>query len=178
MQDDNRHFQTPYGPFQLERFPRAGANSPLRAWDAADQFLLEHLHDERLQEQQRILLLNDQFGALALALNNWHPQSISDSFLSQQACRNNLQDNQLPTDSVTLLDSLTAPEGLFDTVLIKIPKTLALLEDQLYRLRPHITATTRIIGAAMVKEIHTSTLQLFEKILGPTHTSLARKKPD
>lgn len=33
-----------------------------------------------------------------------------------------------------------------------------------------------IIGTGMVKDIHTSTLKLFERILGPTRTSLAVKK--
>ena len=35
---------------------------------------------------------------------------------------------------------------------------------------------TVVIGTGMVKEIHTSTLKLFERILGPTRTSLAEKK--
>lgn len=75
-----------------------------------------------------------------------------------------------------MLDSLTSPDGKFDLVLIKVPKSLAMLEDQLYRLRPHLHENSRIISGGMVKSIHTSTLKLFEKILGPTTTSLARKK--
>lgn len=35
---------------------------------------------------------------------------------------------------------------------------------------------TLVVGTGMVTEIHTSTLQLFERILGPTRTSLAVKK--
>jgi 16S rRNA (guanine1207-N2)-methyltransferase len=35
---------------------------------------------------------------------------------------------------------------------------------------------TVVVGTGMVKEIHTSTLELFEQILGPTRTSLAVKK--
>ena len=37
-------------------------------------------------------------------------------------------------------------------------------------------AGTVVVGTGMVKEIHTSTLNLFERILGPTKTSLAEKK--
>lgn len=37
-------------------------------------------------------------------------------------------------------------------------------------------AGTVVVGTGMVKEIHTSTLKLFERIIGPTRTSLAVRK--
>jgi 23S rRNA (guanine1835-N2)-methyltransferase len=61
-------------------------------------------------------------------------------------------------------------------VLIKVPKTLALLEQQLRALRQVVTPQTRIIAGAKARDIHTSTLELFEKVLGPTTTTLAWKK--
>ncbi|ETJ30814.1 hypothetical protein Q604_UNBC14677G0001, partial [human gut metagenome] len=61
-------------------------------------------------------------------------------------------------------------------VLIKVPKTLALLEQQLRALRKVVTSDTRIIAGAKARDIHTSTLELFEKVLGPTTTTLAWKK--
>jgi 16S rRNA G1207 methylase RsmC len=66
--------------------------------------------------------------------------------------------------------------GIFDIVLIKIPKTSALLEHQLIKLKPHIKPDTLILSAAMTRHIHSSTLKLFDKILGATSTSLAKKK--
>jgi 16S rRNA (guanine1207-N2)-methyltransferase/23S rRNA (guanine1835-N2)-methyltransferase len=77
---------------------------------------------------------------------------------------------------VTLLTTQDAPPERIDVLLVRVPKSLALLEDQLYRLAPHVHADTVVVGTGMVKEIHTSTLNLFEKILGPTRTSLAEKK--
>ncbi len=61
-------------------------------------------------------------------------------------------------------------------VLIKVPKTMALLEQQLRALRNVVTPQTRIIAGAKARDIHTSTLELFEKVLGPTTTTLAWKK--
>lgn len=61
-------------------------------------------------------------------------------------------------------------------MLIKIPKTLALLEQQLRALRLVVTPQTRIIAGAKARDIHNSTLELFEKILGTTTTTLAWKK--
>lgn len=51
-----------------------------------------------------------------------------------------------------------------------------MLEDQLIRIKPFISSSTTFVAAGMVKSIHTSTLKLFEKYIGPTKTSLARKK--
>lgn len=176
MSSDSTLFQSPFGDYQLQRFPEVGDKSPLRAWDAADQYLLEHLHQQAPGADDKILLVNDQFGGLALPLHCWSPTSINDSFLNEEGCRRNWQHNQLSEADLQQLDSLSSPTGKVDWILIKIPKTLALLEDQLYRLRAVIHPKTRIIGAAMAKEIHTSTLALFEKILGTTTTSLAKKK--
>lgn len=166
----------PQGQFQLSRFPRR-KQEKLRAWDAADEYLLQQVADEHLlNDGCRILVLNDQFGSLAVALNQYAPTVISDSWLAHAGIQANLNDNNIPTDQINLLDSLSAPEDQFDLVLIKVPKSLAMLEDQLHRLRPHLKDSTRVIAGGMVKGIHTSTLKLFEKLIGETHTSLARKK--
>ena len=166
----------PHGEFLLERYPER-KNGPLRAWDAADGYLLRELHEtETLPQQQKCLIINDSFGSLSVALANLHPQTMSDSYLSHLGTQNNLQKNNLSVDLIKYMTSLDQPDGPLDLVLIKIPKTLALLEDQLHRIRPYLHAGTQIIGAGMVKGIHTSTLQLFERIIGPTHTSLARQK--
>lgn len=166
----------PQGTFQLARYPQQHRTG-LRPWDAADEYLLQQLAAKGLPNKQgTLLILNDGFGALSVALAGQHPQMASDSFLAQQGTRANLEANGLPADQVQLLDSLQTPRGPVDLLVIKIPKTLALLEDQLHRIRPLLHADTRIIGAGMTKNIHTSTLKLFERIIGPTHTSLARKK--
>jgi len=166
----------PQGEFELRRHPYH-PKDPLRAWDAADEYLLNVLHEENcLAAGQRILILNDSFGALGVALARYQPLSQSDSALAHAGTHANLQLNQLPTDSVSLFHSLEKLDGPFDLVLMKLPVNLSMLEDQLHRLRPVLSEQTRIIAADMAKHIHTSTLTLFEKIIGPTRTSLARKK--
>lgn len=166
----------PQGDFQLGRYPRRSKET-LRAWDAADEYLLAQIEEDNLLTPScRVLIVNDQFGALSVALHSQQPTVISDSWLAHQGIRANLTANQMTPDSITLLDSITPPQGLFDLILIKTPKSLAMLEDQLYRLRPHLHADSVILAAGMAKSIHTSTLKLFEKLIGPTRTSLARKK--
>ncbi len=164
------------GEFELNRLPKR-PNELLLAWDAADEYLLNTLAEQlNPQSTVRVLIVNDSFGALAVALNAFRPQALSDSYLSQQATRLNLAANDLSEHSVSLLNSLEDPGGEFDWVLIKVPKTLALLEDQLIRLRPHLTPATRVIVAGMIKNLPPSVWKLLERLVGPTTTSLARKK--
>jgi 23S rRNA (guanine1835-N2)-methyltransferase len=164
------------GEFELNRLPKR-PRELLRAWDAADEYLLDTLAEQpELLNGARILIVNDSFGALAVALSAYRPYALSDSYLSQQATRLNLAANNLPEHSVSLLSSLDMPEGVFDLVLIKVPKTLALLEDELIRLRSHLTASTRIIVAGMVKALPSSVWKLLERLIGPATTSLAKKK--
>lgn len=96
--------------------------------------------------------------------------------MSQLATRHNLALNGLDAQQVTLLGSLDELPAAPALVLIKIPKALALLEQQLRALRKVVGPDTVIIGGAKARDIHTSTLQLFERVLGPTRTSLAWKK--
>ena len=164
------------GEFELHRLPKRPLEL-LRAWDAADEYLLNTVaEDIQSAADARILIANDNFGALAVALSAFLPLAVSDSYLSQQATRLNLAANGLPECSVNLINSLEPLEGMFDLVLIKVPKTLALLEDQLIRLHPHLLPTSRIILAGMIKTLPPAIWKLLERLIGPTTTALARKK--
>jgi len=164
----------PQGEFELVRNPR---DELLQAWDAADEFLLNHLDEIKvLSRHGKLLILNDAFGALAVALANHPLYSWNDSCLAQQALRDNLLANGYPPDQVKTNPGIHFPTVTVDCVLIKIPKTLALLEHQLYALRQVLHHDTHIIAAGMARNIHRSTLELFETILGPTTTTRARKK--
>jgi len=176
---------TSFGSFHLQRFP-VRKKETLRAWDAADEYVLHYLEEnDLLHEDISLLIVNDGFGAISIPLSQYTPVVMTDSYLSMQAMSSNLKINNLDYDSVTMINSLHAPDsvldggsngGVADIVIIKIPKSLAMLEDQLFRIRSAVNGKTKIIAAGMTKKIHMSTLSLFEKIIGPTKTSLARKK--
>ncbi|TCV98814.1 23S rRNA (guanine(1835)-N(2))-methyltransferase RlmG [Biostraticola tofi] len=168
-------FDSALGVFELERFPPDAASDNLQAWDAADEYLLLHCSQLPLPEGPT-LLFNDNFGALTVALCSRSPITIGDSWLGHQAARYNLAKNDLPAENATFLDSLAPLPPAPALVLIKVPKTLALLEHQLHAVRAVATPETIIIAAGKARDIHTSTLQRFSDILGPTTTSLARKK--
>ncbi len=165
-----------FGHIRLKRLPLQ-TRQTLRPWDAADEFILAHLSESGiLTPETRPLIINDSFGALSISLANYRPQVQSDSYLSLEAIRYNLKLNNLSNDQVTLLSSLESPQRPINLVVIKLPKSLAMLEDQLHRLQPLLKNDSYFLGAAMAKHIHNSTLKLFETIIGQTTTSLARKK--
>ncbi|RMN18914.1 hypothetical protein ALQ63_03708 [Serratia plymuthica] len=160
---------------ELERYPQQEESTQLQAWEAADEYLLQQLENVDIGGRP-VLIFNDNFGTLACALHGRRPYSISDSYMSQLATRHNLKLNELDPEQVTLLDSLAELPASPAVVLIRIPKALALLEQQLRSLRNVVAPDTVIIAGAKARDVHTSTMQLFEKVLGPTRTSLAWKK--
>ncbi|MFF8811459.1 methyltransferase [Streptomyces pactum] len=168
-------FTTSWGTFELARFPQ-DPRDRLRAWDASDDYLLQHLAEAGAEPAGSVVVLGDRWGALATALAGLRPVQITDSFLTQRATLANLARNGIAPDAVELRSVLDPPPPRIDVLLVRVPKSLALLEDQLRRLAPGVHAGTVVVGTGMVTEIHTSTLKLFERILGPTRTSLARRK--
>ncbi|MFE9425443.1 methyltransferase [Kitasatospora sp. NPDC006697] len=204
-------FTTSWGTHQLARFP-ADPRDQLRAWDAADEYLLSHLHGDADPELLppgtpaaapggAVVLLGDRWGALTTALAQLRPTQITDSHLGREATRANLAANATAdaTASATAdpaanatpkatADATADPAGIrlltstdpvperIDLLVVRVPKSLAFLEDQLHRLAPALHPGSTVIGAGMVTEVHTSTLQLFERIIGPTRTSKALRK--
>ena len=162
------------GEFVLERNPM---DKTLKAWEAADEYLLKYLDENTLVSPlKRVLIVNDAFGGLSVALADYRPTMMSDSFLAEQALAKNLSRNGINPAQVKFENGLQTLQPNFDLILIKIPKSLALLEAQLLLLRASILPDTRVLAAGMSRAVHKSTLQLFETLIGPTTTSLAWKK--
>jgi len=171
----NDRMTTPWGELALTRFPE-DPRERLRAWDASDAYLLRHLAARETPLTGTVVIVGDRWGALATALAEHGPTQITDSFLAQEATRVNLARAGVQPGTVRLLTTQDAPPERIDVLLVRVPKSLALLEDQLSRLAPALHADSLVLATGMVKEIHTSTLRLFERIVGPTRTSLAEQK--
>lgn len=168
--------KTAYAQLDLIRQPDQ-PDEPLQAFDAADEYLLNHLAEQQLPASTRVLVLNDSFGALAVSLSG-QCQLISsgDSYLGHLALGKNLARNHQPFDSVAFIAASEPWQGPFDRVLIRVPKTLALLEEQLIRLQGHLAPGAQVIAAGMVKHLPRAAGELLERYVGPMHASLAVKK--
>jgi len=167
----------PIEDLTLQRFPIT-KDQTLKAWNAADEYLLEWVNENVLKQTDKILIINDQFGALSCSLSQFQPFYWTDSYLSKTAIQKNLQSNSLDETLQHVNQcSQTLPEYIkFDWVIIRIPKHNSLLSFQLKSLLPFIHSNTKILSAGMSKDIHKSNLNLFESIIGKTSTSLAKKK--
>lgn len=167
---------TPFAQLDLIRQPEQ-QDEPLQAFDAADEYLLNHVAETGLTLQSRVLVLNDSFGALAASLaRHANVVSSTDSYLAMQGLEKNLARNGMPYDAVALIPASAPLTGPFDWVLIRVPKTLALLEEQLIRLQGQLAPGGRVIAAAMVKHLPRSAGDLLETYVGPVQASLAVKK--
>lgn len=167
---------SPFAQLDLIRQPEQH-NDPLQAFDAADEYLLSYLAEQQLTPASRVLVLNDSFGALAASLEG-HVQvtSSGDSFLGALGLEKNLARNGRAFDAVTFLPASQTPTGPFERVLIRVPKTLALLEEQLIRLQGQLAPGAEVIAGAMVKHLPRAAGELLERFIGPMHASLAVKK--
>ena len=167
---------TPFAELELLRQPEY-ANDPLQAFDAADEYLLEHLAAQALPATSRVLVHNDCFGALAISLRA-HAQVLGsgDSYLARLALEKNLVRNGQAFDSVPFIAASQHWQGPFDRVLVRVPKTLALLEEQLIRLQGQLAPGAQVIAGAMIKHLPRAAGDLLEKYIGPVQASLARKK--
>ncbi|MGQ7815666.1 methyltransferase [Metapseudomonas furukawaii] len=169
-------FATPFAHLDLVRQPEQ-RDDPLQAFDAADEYLLNHLHEQGVTPDARVLVLNDSFGALAASLA---PQvrvtSSGDSHLGYLGLVRNLARNGLEAGQVAFVPASDPLVGPFDRVLIRVPKTLALLEEQLIRLQGQLAPGARVVAAGMVKHLPHAAGDLLTRYIGPMQPSLAVKK--
>lgn len=189
--------RVPQGEFQLQRYP-ARSSELLRAWDGADEHLLAHLAGINLTGSDltgsdltgsssggaepaapvdlggTVVIVNDAWGALSTALAAASPVLITDSALAEQAARRNAA--PAAPAALQVRSPLDPVQPSIDVLLVRIPRTLALLEFELSRLAPSLAPGATVIGAAMTKDVHTSTLEAFERWIGPTRTSRAARK--
>ncbi|OXY80799.1 methyltransferase [Oceanimonas doudoroffii] len=171
----NHHFPLPEGgELELHRYPRQ-ARHGLQAWEAADEYIMNELATLDWDRHAPLVILNDGFGALTLGLHSHRPYTLTDSRIAELALAANAADNGIEPGwrALNSLEELPGTPGL---VLMKLPKTNAMLEYQLAAISRVAGPNTQIVAGAKAKDVHTSTLKLFEQMLGPTRTSLAWKK--
>ena len=153
----------------LKRYP-FHKRDLLQAWDSADELILEHLGGLPGLSGQRILILNDNFGALSCGLEGLDITAYTDSYVSAQGIRLNSGERLQP------LHRLQDLQGPYDLALIRIPKNMSFFEDQLCHLSGHLRPSAPVICGYMVKHQANSSFDLLTRLIGDTRTSLARKK--
>jgi len=167
------HCNTPFGPFQLQRYP-ARKQELLRAWCGADLLLLETVAASPLPGS--ILVINDDFGALCLPLAAAGADCTlwTDSALTARAIADNARANN--SRPPALVWSTDVPTLEPELVLLRIPKQKALLEYQLARLAPLLAAGGTLLVAGMDKHLPGGLEDLIKKYIGPCEKLRGRYK--
>lgn len=139
--------------------------------DAADEYVLRHLAEQATDLSGTVVVFGDRTGELVRGLRRMavscDPVLVTDSYLASRT---------RGASEVKVLTTQDEPPQRIDVLIVRVPKSLALLEDQLHRLGERLHQGSTVVGTGKVAEIHTSTLTLFEQLVGPTRTSLAVRK--
>jgi 16S rRNA G1207 methylase RsmC len=161
----------------LDRYPVGQVNRALVAWDSADEYLINYVNEQDLAgSQHKLLIFNDSFGAITANFTQSNVTTVSDSWISHQGLKYNIEQNGLSLDNICQITSLDDLPDNITVVLYKIPKSKSLMIDQLLSIKAKYNQNLIFIASDKAKDIHSSTLKLFEKYLGTTKTSLAVKK--
>ncbi len=144
----------PQGQYNLLR-PGATQKQPLRAWDAADEYLIDTVYQSHAQ--QTFSIFNDQFGALGTVLHEQCSLWVSDSYCATQALELNCLHNKVNLPE-TVLPALSPWPENSKLALMKLPKNLSYLQFLLYQCYTHKITTLLIAG--MMKHLPKNILPL------------------
>jgi len=164
----------PHGSWTMTR--PDGHRTRLRAWDSADELLLQHVAGLDVAPDATTVIVGDSYGALCVPLAGLHPTVVVDRWSSRQAIESNAAANGVDSALLQVVDALAPLPERIDVALIRPARSLTMLEHQLRSLAPGLHADSVVVASSMVKHLHTSTLEVFERVLGPTTTSLAARR--
>lgn len=156
------------------KLTRPGASDrQLKPWDAADEQLIETA-TSALSDGQRVLVIDDNFGALALALGAFSPDVLADSALAHAAIVDNAAVNQ--QSPVNLFSWLNPPEGVYDLAIMRIPRQLAYLTYILRWLSTGLSPQGMLFAGGMIKHLPARSVEVFNELMNPEQVYPARKK--
>ncbi|MBM5570718.1 MULTISPECIES: class I SAM-dependent methyltransferase [Deefgea] len=134
---------------QLSRYP-VKHSKDLQAWDAADEYLSRFITSD-----SNVLILNDGFGAIDCAVRAARatPLHLNDSWCSLRA----IELNTLQTPALFKAQAI-------DRGLVKLPKSISMLESQLTYVSNQLQQPLEIYFSGMQKHVSSGHLDLLKQI--------------
>lgn len=149
--------------------------SKLRAWDAADELLLDEAV-KRLDPENRVLVIDDAFGALTLGLADCFPVSVVDSATLNHSLKVNARLNSvLPTPSEPS-SWLNPPAGPFDLIVMRIPRQAEYLAWLLRWVNGQLAENGCLLAGGMIKHLPERSVDVFSAAVSTEAVLPARKK--
>lgn len=152
---------------------RVPPNPRLQAWNAADELLLRRLA-EGPEAPESVLLVNDAFGALAVALGDRVRGWWNDSAMAWVALTENCRANAVAPPL-----RIAAPDDLadrYESIVLQAPKSLTLFDWQLAHLAPRLDSGGCLYVLGMVKHLSKGHQNTMARHFGDVRPGHAVKK--
>lgn len=163
---------TPQKTLRIERHDHSNDRS-LRAWSAADEYLLQAFAEQKTEEK-RVALYHDRFGYLACHLQEHEPTTVLTHKSQEKALRANCKANNIEYPDTQ--DPLSALEHKVSFVLLKVPKSLGLFQLFLEHIAANTTENAVVQCAFMTRHFSPKMLQIAEQYFEDVQQSKAQKK--
>lgn len=157
---------------------RPGTDDPsLRAWSAADELLLQEafIHLETAPNA-RVLVVDDQYGALTLGLSQFAPDVVSDNAQLSAALALNASRNPSIVPPTQIHSWLQPPADAYDLILLKIPRETDYLAWLLRWANGVLKPGGALLAAGMIKHLPDRSVDVFAGAVEVQHVSRAVKK--
>lgn len=149
----------------------------LRAWSAADELLLQD-SCSRLEAapNSRVLVVDDQYGALTLGLARFAPDVVADSAQLSSALALNASHNPGVAPPAQVHSWLQPPAGAYDLILLKIPREADYLAWLLRWANGVLKPGGVILAGGMIKHLPDRSVDVFATAVEVQNVSRAVKK--
>lgn len=167
--------QYPGGSLNLSR---PGTKDPnLRAWSAADELLLQGAFDHlATAPDSRILVVDDQYGALTLGLSRFFPDVVADSAQFGPALTQNAALNSGCSIPEQVFSWLEPPPEAYDLIVLRIPRETDYLAWLLRWVNSALKPNGTLLAAGMIKHLPECSVDVFAKTVTVKSVSRAVKK--
>lgn len=158
---------------------RPGTADPtLRAWDAADELLLEEALNAAASAgtEPRVLIVDDQYGALSCGLSDLSPTVVADSATLPMALDRNAALNPSVVPPGPVHSWIDPPEGPFDLVVLRIPRHADYLAWLLRWVNGVMAGSGVLLAGGMIKHLPDRSVDVFARAVPTDQVLPARKK--
>jgi len=157
---------------------RPGTDDPsLRAWSAADELLLQEAFTRlAAAPDSRVLVVDDQYGALALGLSRFIPDVVADGAQLSTALALNASQNAGSAVPERIHTWMQPPAGSYDLILLKIPRETDYLAWLLRWANGALKADGTILAAGMIKHLPDRSVDVFAGAVEVQNVGRAIKK--
>lgn len=157
------------------RYPKS-ANKTLRAWSAAEEYILRYIaENEVVLQGGQLAVYNDRFGFLSQFLSAFSPQIIIDKKSQEQAIISNFLDNKISLRKEQCIPILQAKEQVVFAI-VRVPKSLEMWRLYLYEIAKYSQGNVQVVAAFMTKYFSPQIIKIAEEFFGKVEQGRAWKK--